>query len=165
MSRPRLLWFFPAAGILLVAALAGCSSLPPLPEWPASTALSGTADTGLGTLAAASLVQAGPGESGFRLLPTGDFAFDARLALARRAERSLDAQYYHLANDSIGLQFLRELRDAARRGVRVRLLVDDLYTGSEDELFCSFAAIPNVEVRLFNPLPSRGGSVLGRIVS
>ena len=165
MSRPRLFRFFPAAGILLVATLAGCSSLPPLPEWPASTALSGTADTGLGTLAAASLVQAGPGESGFRLLPTGDFAFDARLALARRAERSLDAQYYHLANDSIGLQFLRELRDAARRGVRVRLLVDDLYTGSEDELFCSFAAIPNVEVRLFNPLPSRGGSVLGRIVA
>ena len=105
-----------------------------------------------------------PGESGFRLLPTGDFAFDARLALARRAERSLDVQYYHLANDSVGLQFLRELRDAARRGVRVRLLVDDLYTGSEDELFCSFAAIPNVEVRLFNPLPSRGGSVLGRVV-
>jgi len=165
VSRPRLFRFFPAAGILLVAALAGCSSLPPLPERPASTALSGTADTGLGTLAAASLEQAGPGESGFRLLPTGDFAFDARLALARRAERSLDAQYYHLANDSIGLQFLRELRDAARRGVRVRLLVDDLYTGSEDELFCSFAAIPNVEVRLFNPLPSRGGSVLGRIVS
>ena len=90
---------------------------------------------------------------------------DARLALARRAERSLDVQYYHLANDSVGLQFLRELRDAARRGVRIRLLVDDLYTGSEDELFCSFAAIPNVEVRLFNPLPSRGGSVLGRIVS
>ena len=127
--------------------------------------MTGTADTGLGALAAASLEQAGPGESGFRLLPTGDFAFDARLALARRAERTLDAQYYQLANDSVGLQFLRELRDAARRGVRVRLLVDDLYTGSEDELFCSFAAIPNVEVRLFNPLPSRGGSPLSRIIS
>ena len=151
--------------LLLGAALAGCSSLPPLPERTASTAMTDTAGTDLGKLAAASLEQADPGESGFRLLPTGDFALDARLALARRAERSLDVQYYHLANDSVGLQFLRELRDAAKRGVRVRLLVDDLYTGSEDELFCSFAAIPNVEVRLFNPLPSRGGSVLGRIVS
>ena len=165
MSRSRLSRFLSFIVLVLGAALAGCTSLPPLPERTASTALTGTADTGLGTLAAASLEQAGPGESGFRLLPTGDFAFDARLALARRAERSLDAQYYHLANDSVGLQFLRELREAARRGVRVRLLVDDLYTGSEDELFCSFAAIPNVEVRLFNPLPSRGGSVLGRIVS
>ena len=158
MSRPRLSRFLPSFVLLLGAALAGCSSLPPLPERTASTAMTGTADTGLGALAAASLEQAGPGESGFRLLPTGDFAFDARLALARRAERSLDAQYYQLAKDSVGLQFLRELRDAAERGVRVRLLVDDLYTGSEDELFCSFATIPNVEVRLFNPLPSRGGS-------
>ena len=164
MSRPRLSRFLPSIVLLLGAALAGCSSLPPLPERTASTAMTDTAGTTLGQLAAASLEQAGPGESGFRLLPTGDFAFDARLALARRAERSLDVQYYHLANDSVGLQFLRELRDAARRGVRVRLLVDDLYTGGEDELFCSFAAIPNVEVRLFNPLPSRGGSVLGRVV-
>ena len=84
---------------------------------------------------------------------------DGRLTLARRAVRSLDVQYYHLQNDSVGLQFLRELRDAAGRGVRIRLLVDDLYTGGEDELFRSFAAVPNVEVRLFNPLPSRGGGV------
>ena len=123
-----------------------------------------TFNTGLGKLAAASMESAGPGASGFRLLPTGDFALDARLALARRAERSLDVQYYHLASDSVGLQFLRELRDAAKRGVRVRLLVDDLYTGSEDELFASFATMPNVEVRLFNPLPSRGGSLVGRIL-
>jgi putative cardiolipin synthase len=163
MPRPRPL--FPLLVLLLAAALAGCSSVPPLPERTPSVALTDTAGTGLGKLAAASLEEAGPGESGFRLLPTGDFAFDARLALARRAERTLDVQYYHLANDSIGLQFLRELRDAAGRGVRVRLLVDDLYTGGEDELFCSFATIPNVEVRLFNPLPSRGGSVAGRVVA
>jgi len=70
--------------------------------------------------------QAGPGESGFRLMPTGDYALEARLALAARAERSLDVQYYQLQRDSVGLRFLRELGDAARRGVRVRLLVDDL---------------------------------------
>ena len=61
-----------------------------------------------------------------------------------RAERSLDVQYYQLQRDSVGLRFLRELGDAARRGVRVRLLVDDLYTAGEDELFRSFAALPNV---------------------
>ena len=165
MSQARLSHLLSSTVLLLGAALAGCSSLPPLPERTASTAASDTAGTGLGVLAAASLERAGAGESGFRLLPTGDFAFDARLALARRAERSLDVQYYQLAKDSVGLQFLRELRNAARRGVHVRLLVDDLYTGGEDELFCSFAAIANVEVRLFNPLPSRGGSMLGRVVS
>ena len=156
---------FLAPFLALAAALSGCSSLPPRQEQIPTSALADTADTPLGVLAAASLDEAGPGESGFRLLPTGDFAMDGRLALARRAVRSLDVQYYHLHNDSVGLQFLRELRDAAGRGVRIRLLVDDLYTGGEDELFRSFAAVPNVEVRLFNPLPSRGGSVGPRIVA
>jgi putative cardiolipin synthase len=150
---------------LLALALAACSSVPPLPARTATSAVTGTLGTGLGALSAASMEGAGPGQSGFRLLPTGDFALDARLALVRRAERSLDVQYYHLAKDSIGLKFLSDLGEAARRGVRVRLLVDDLYTSGEDELFCSFATIPNVEVRLFNPLPSRGGSLLGRVVA
>ena len=96
-------------------------------------------------------------------MPNGEFAFDARLALARRAERSLDVQYYQIQRDRVGLRFLRELGDAARRGVRVRLLVDDLYTGGEDDLFRSMAALPNVQVRLFNPLPARGGSPVRRI--
>src|SRR6187401_2425301 len=147
--------FFLTPLLAFAAALSGCSSLPPRQDQIATSALADTGETPLGVLAGASLDEAGPGESGFRLLPTGDFAMDGRLTLARRAALSLDVQYYHLENDSVGLQFLRELRDAAGRGVRVRLLVDDLYTGGEDELFGTLAAHPNVEVRLFNPLPSR----------
>ena len=71
------------------------------------------------------------GLSGFRLLPTGEYAFDARAALAEAAQRSIDAQYYHVHDDSAGVAFLRALRDAAQRGVRVRLLVDDFYTAGE----------------------------------
>jgi putative cardiolipin synthase len=119
---------FLAPLIALAASLSGCSSLPPRQEQIATSALADTGETPLGVLAAASLEEARPGESGFRLLPTGDFAMDGRLTLTRRAALSLDVQYYHLQNDSVGLQFLRELRDAARRGVRIRLLVDDLYT-------------------------------------
>jgi putative cardiolipin synthase len=160
---------FPISRFRLFAALAaiglaGCASLPPLPARDASVAYTDTSGTTLGRLAAASMVGAGPGESGFRLLPTGDFAFDARIALTRRAERSLDVQYYQLQHDSVGLQFLRELAAAARRGVRVRLLVDDLYTEGEDEMFRTFATLPNVEVRLFNPLPSRGSTLAGRLL-
>jgi putative cardiolipin synthase len=149
--------------LLAGLALAGCAGLPLMPPRDASTALSGTADTALGRIAAASLAGAAAGESGFRLLPAGDFAFDARTALIRRAERSLDVQYYQIDNDSVGLQMLRDLRDAAQRGVRVRLLVDDLYTEGEDELFRTFASLPNVEVRLFNPLPARGDNLYGRL--
>ncbi len=89
--------------------------------------------------------------SGFRLMPLGLYSLDARLELAKRARSSLDVQYYQIHNDRTGRLFLRTLRDAALRGVRVRLLVDDLYTADGDPLFRGLAAFPNVEVRLFNP--------------
>ncbi len=154
---------------LILAALLGstaCSSLPPLPPRTSSAAAddASTRTTRLAAIERASLAGASAGESGFRLLPTGDFAFDARLALVERAERTLDVQYYLIQRDGVGLQFLRELREAAARGVRVRLLVDDLYSSGKDELFATLAACENVEVRLFNPLPARGGSLVGRLL-
>jgi putative cardiolipin synthase len=79
---------------------------------------------------------------------------DARLTLARQAETSLDLQYYLLQNDVTGHALLRAVRDAALRGVRVRLLVDDLYTDQSDRMLVALAAYPNVEVRLFNPFPA-----------
>jgi putative cardiolipin synthase len=72
--------------------------------------------------------------SGFRLMPTGQFALNARIELARRAQHTLDAQYYQIHDDRTGRYVLRVLRDAALRGVRVRLLIDDLYTSGADPL-------------------------------
>lgn len=71
--------------------------------------------------ATATLPASEPQLSGFRLLPSGEAAFNARIDLAWRAQASIDAQYYLVADDEIGHQFLRALRDAAGRGVRVRL--------------------------------------------
>jgi putative cardiolipin synthase len=150
--------------LLASAVIAACASLPPYEPAPASHALVDIAATRLATIAAASLPSGEPEASGFRLLPEGETAFDARIALARRAGRSLDLQYYVIQDDPLGRRFLRELRDAATRGVRVRLLVDDLYTAGEDDLLAGLAAFPNVEVRLFNPLPSRAASLGGRLL-
>ena len=148
----------------LIAVLSGCASLPaPVPQAP-SFALTEVSHTALGRIAAASLPPDDATLSGFRLLPEGPTAFQARIALARQAQKSLDVQYYLIGNDRVGLQFLRELRDAARRGVRVRLLVDDLYTTGEDPLLTGLAAFDNVELRLFNPLPSRADSFEWRVL-
>lgn len=87
---------------------------------------------------------------------------DARLALVRAAQRTLDVQYYLLQNDVTGHTLIRAIRDAAARGVRVRLLVDDLYTADNDEMLVRFAAHPNVEVRLFNPFPAGRAFALTR---
>ena len=152
--------------VALLLALAGCAGLPSQVQRPVSSAAApeAVATTTLARIAADSAPSQADGQSGLRLLPDGDQAFDARIALARSAEKTIDAQYYLIASDTTGLQFLRELRDAAARGVRVRLLVDDLYAVGQDALFAGLASHPNVEVRLFNPLPVREGSFASRIV-
>lgn len=136
----------------LVLLLGGCAALPDGLRGEPSRAIAASNDTTLGRLARAA--QPDADLSGFRLMPGGDFALHTRLELARRAERTLDVQYYHIENDDTGRYFLRTLRDAAQRGVRVRLLMDDLYTAGEDELLLGLAATPGVELRLFNPFPA-----------
>jgi putative cardiolipin synthase len=128
-------------------------------------AFTDVAETRLGRIALSSLPAPKTTLSGFRLLPEGEIAFNARIALARRADKSLDVQYYLIQDDDLGRQLLRELRDAALRGVRVRLLVNDLYTAGEDDLLTGLAAYSNVDGRLFNPLPSRAGSFSQRLLS
>ena len=134
-------------GILL---LAGCSSLPVVDRAPiTSEAIPLSKATTLGRIA--SSYRPVEDHSGFRLMPLGTFSLDTRVQLARRAEVSLDVQYYHFEMDETGRWLLRALRDAAERGVRVRLLIDDFYTGGQDEFFLALAAHKNVEVRIFNP--------------
>ena len=148
-GRQWLAWLWLGA----VLCMAGCAGLPTDVHRTPSVAITDGADTALGRLVKAA---APPGEplSGFRLLPMPQFSLHARIELARRAQRSIDVQYYLVQNDETGRYLLRALRDAAARGVRVRLLVDDLYTAGADPLFASLAAHPNVEVRMFNPFPA-----------
>jgi putative cardiolipin synthase len=150
--------------------LAGCAALPGEVHRVASHVRTDVEGSALARIAAASLPGLRGAESdmadvsGVRLLPGGDQAFEARIALAQAARHTVDAQYYVVADDISGRQFLRELRDAAERGVRVRLLVDDLYTSGDDQLLAGLAAYGNVEVRVFNPLPVRSGGLRTRVL-
>jgi putative cardiolipin synthase len=155
MTRLRLLLL-----TLALALLQGCASLSPVAK-PESHALALSDHTPLGQAAMASLPPGAP--AGVRPLVQSDFAMDARLTLMAQAQRSLDLQYYLLQNDTTGRLLLRGLRDAAARGVRVRLLVDDLYTASSDHLLLALAAYPNVEVRLFNPFAAGRGYMATRL--
>ena len=145
--RGLALWLV-ATGIAWV--LAGCAGLPPRTPEPPTLSIAASPSTALGR-AAASLDDAHDGLSSIRPLVEASFALDARFELMRRAQASLDVQTYQLGNDKTGRLLLRELRDAARRGVRVRLLLDDFYTAGMDRLLLGLAAEPNAEVRLFNP--------------
>ncbi|WP_280155860.1 phospholipase D family protein [Piscinibacter sp. XHJ-5] len=142
-----------------LAALQDCASLSPVDK-VASAAIAASAGTSLGRISTQSLPA---GESaGFRALPTSALAMDARLALTARAERTLDLQYYLVQDDATGRTWMREVRNAAARGVRVRLLVDDLYTAGSSRLLHELSAHDNVEVRVFNPFPAGRSLTLTR---
>ena len=101
-----------------------------------------------------------PGESGFHLLQGGQAALAARLALAQRATRSLDVQYYLFHNDTTGKMVAASLLAAADRGVRVRLLIDDIDTADKELGLATLNAHPNIQVRLFNPFHTRSTNLL-----
>src|SRR5262245_9962362 len=138
-----------------LAAIAGCASLPRDVDRPQSKALTDTGNTRLGR-ALSPLVSANRGKSGIHPLDNGRDAFAARVVLARAADRSLDVQYYIWHEDTSGGLLAQELWQAAERGVRVRLLLDDNNTRGLDEAIAALDAHPNIEVRLFNPYANRG---------
>ena len=120
-----------------------------------SYALQETQSTFLGKTVAAMPSQP-QDQSGFHLVPDSIEALAIRLLLAAKAERSLDIQYYMIKNDIIGRVFFSSLIQAADRGVKVRLLIDDITTGGMDKGFAAIASHPNIALRLFNPFASRG---------
>jgi putative cardiolipin synthase len=131
-----------------------CATLPKDFEQPESYAYTDTEDTRLGRARHEEKL-AHPGESGFLLLENGLDAFVARAVLAQAADRSIDAQYFLIKKDLISRLFVDQLLKAADRGVRVRLLVDDVYFGGKDLGAAVMDSHPNVEVRLFNPFSRR----------
>ncbi len=91
------------------------------------------------------------GRSGVKLITDGEEALVSRLLLAAAAEQTIDAQYYLLHNDPTGHLFAASLLRAADRGVRIRLLLDDMDTSSYDAMTAALDNHENIEIRLFNP--------------
>lgn len=130
----------------------------------ASHAAEPAGDTTLEKLLAEELADH-PDESGFRLLAIGMEAFLMRTALAHTAQRTLDLQYYIYRDDDTGALLTQALLKAADRGVRVRLLVDDLNIQRKDDDVTALDAHPSIEVRIFNPFATRGDSAWSRFAS
>jgi putative cardiolipin synthase len=161
MNRVRQFAIF-ALLLLGVLLLPGCASLPEGFEREAVSRLE-TADTRLAQ-AFTAVANLHPGQSGVYPLGTGMEALAARVALVRLAEKSLDVQYYIWHSDDSGRLLLKELLDAADRGVRVRLLLDDLGVGAaDDDVLLDIDAHPRVSVVLFNPIALRESRTLGLV--
>jgi len=150
----------PAIALLVCGA---CASLPKTHTCTPSSALADTGDsTSLGRVATRRMAELN-GPSGINLMPDGPDAFLARLTLVDLAERSLDLQYYSWHNDTVGKLLIGAVMRAAERGVRVRLLIDDVGASPDDRTLLLLDAHPNIEVRLFNPIASRSAKALWMI--
>jgi putative cardiolipin synthase len=98
------------------------------------------------------------------LVPDNLIAFALRVLSARTATRTLDLQYYAWKEDVTGWLLAREVLHAADRGVRVRLLLDDLYVRASERALSALSQHPSIEIRLFNPFQFRSCGALGRAV-
>ncbi|MAQ84210.1 MAG: phospholipase [Maritimibacter sp.] len=143
-------------GLIAVFALAvvALRVMYPLPDLPETGELPDPTETELTRLVGAQTA-AHPDVSGIVALESGLDAFAARVVLTRSATASIDAQYYIWHDDLTGLRLLAELQEAAKRGVTVRLLVDDNGTPTLDPELSALDALPTAEVRIFNPFTFR----------
>jgi putative cardiolipin synthase len=155
--------------IVLVLGLVGCATLPEnLPKGPAGKAMPPQNSGTLARLETQLQPKVADG-SGFHLLDSNEDALRWRLALVDSAEHSLDLQYYFWFADDSGDLLMKHVFDAADRGVKVRLILDDISTWIEkhnklkvrDWEAAVLNAHPNIELRLFNPWRSR--SMAGRV--
>jgi putative cardiolipin synthase len=140
--------------LLLALFVTGCTSIPKnYPKAP-SYAYKNYKATSLGKTFDKDAAKH-PGKSGFSLVEYGREAFSARVAMLELAEKSLDIQYYLWESDETGRLLADYLLKAADRGVKVRLLMDDIGLQSRDNILASIDAHPKIEIRIFNPFADR----------
>ncbi len=143
-------------GIVLLVVLAGCAAAPRVAD--KQRALFDELPTQPSPLTELAASHQG---SGVALLADPAEALQSRLQLAALATTSLDLQYYLWQGDDSGMALTHEVLTAADRGVRVRILLDDIYHSGRDSSYQTLDAHPNVEVRLFNPMGNRGAAKTG----
>ncbi len=152
--------------ILCLCLLAGCAAVDYEHPKPASVFIPASETSVLDSGISDALAGRDESHSGFVVLSDGIDALAARLRLAEEAARSIDVQYYLIKRDQTGLAFLSALLAAADRGVRVRLLIDDMFNSGFDRGMAALDSHPNFEIRVFNPF-NRGvlGKPLGAIAN
>lgn len=161
-TRPATLM---TAIMMMTAPLSGCTQRAAAQQFPqtASYAISQKERTSLGD-ALRPEVRAHPGMSGFRLMMTGSESFAMRLALVRAAEKTLDLQYYSMHDDTTANLILEAIVRAAKRGVRIRFLIDNISVDEVDTTLSALDGLKNVEVRVFNPFTTRDDGLMGSIL-
>lgn len=136
---------------LLMLISAGCTTLPPAPPQPVVNSLPPAPSGAITEIADRVAHKLKDNDSAYLLLSRNDDALNWRLALSDHATTSIDAQYFIWQNDETGNLLFDRLLRAADRGVRVRLLIDDIWLAPNDEVIAAISNHPNFDIKIFNP--------------
>jgi putative cardiolipin synthase len=134
----------------------GCTTLPPAPPQPVVNHLPPAESGVLTDISKRITGKIKSHESAYLLLPRNDDALNWRLALVDHATTAIDIQYFIFQNDAIGKLLFDRLLKAADRGVRVRMLVDDIWFAANEDAIAAVDDHPNFAIKLFNPTYTRG---------
>lgn len=148
-SQARTLLTLLSSGILLV--LSACTVIPPDPDRPTSHAIQAPSSSPLVKVAQQAQRRTTQNQSQFLLVNNAREALMWRLALIDSATTSIDFQTFLWGNDSSGSLLFDRLLKAAQRGVRIRLLVDDIWLSANEQDLATICRHPSVNIRLFNP--------------
>lgn len=108
-------------------------------------------------------IAANAGKTGVHVLDTGAEALLARAWLVENARQSIEVQYFIWSSDNIGTLAAEALLRAAERGVRVRVIVDDLLIDAPDKVLLALARHPKIDIRIYNPKTSVGTPLHARL--
>jgi putative cardiolipin synthase len=152
---------FPLVLLSIFLMLTGCATtLPTDVQRTPSTAFANYDTTSIGQFFEEAALRH-PGKSGFAIIRKGRRAFTGRIAMTAIAEKTIDLQYYIWEPDTTGWILALQLVEAADRGVRVRILLDDHTLEGRDSRIATMDAHPNIEIRIFNPFAHRGWRLFG----
>jgi len=145
----------PVQLMIFLLLLTACNTLPDLYPRSASYALKSYRSTDIGKIIEGEVAHH-PGKSGFDVLRYGREAFTARIAMTDLTDKTLDLQYYIWDEDETGRLLALHTLEVADRGVKVRILLDDIGLQGRDDFVAAMDAHPNIEIRIFNPFSNRG---------
>ena len=146
-----------AAGIVLTA----CAPVPLDAPKPVTVAQTPPLPNTLHSVARQTRAGYAASQSAIIPLNDGNEALGARLRLIDSARDTLDLQYFLMKPDLGGALVTQALLTAADRGVRVRILLDDVFTTVDDQFLGLIGAHPNIELRVFNPARRPGPKFAG----
>jgi phosphatidylserine/phosphatidylglycerophosphate/cardiolipin synthase-like enzyme len=104
-------------------------------------------------------------KTGVFSLENGDEAMVTRAWLCENAEQTIDVQYFIFALDNVGLIAVDYLVRAADRGIKVRILVDDILVEADEEKILTLASHKNISIKIYNPVVNIGKNILDKISS